>query len=223
VGHLATGHQAHSCVIRQAEDVQEPVARELLHHRGGGATRVGCPVLVPDRGQPIGSDRRVETPADDESEVSGTLRPDAAGFAAATNSSITSSAGRDRSSRPTRSAARRATLLRGRGALATSSGTRPRSQRCGGAVRGPSRDTTASERSGAGDRSRSSSGPESLESTPGWTRRQPAPQASRHLARVRHDCRPAYPATLTQSGDRSSTDHNLSLHPARSPESRVKP
>ena len=80
VGHLATGRQAHPCVIGQAEDVQEPLAGDLLRHRRRGATQVAGRVLVPDRRQPVGSDRRVETAADDEAEVPGTLRPDEAGI-----------------------------------------------------------------------------------------------------------------------------------------------
>ena len=80
VGHLATGRQAHPSVIGQTEDVQQPFAGDLLRHRGRGATRVAGRVLVPDRRQPVGRDRRVESAADDEAEVPGTLRPDEAGI-----------------------------------------------------------------------------------------------------------------------------------------------
>ena len=80
VGHLAAGRQPYPCVIGQAEDVQEPFAGDLLRHRGRGATRVGGPVLVPHRCQPVGSDRRVEGAADDEPEIAGTLRPNETGI-----------------------------------------------------------------------------------------------------------------------------------------------
>ena len=79
VRHLATGRQAHTCVLGQAEELQKPLASDLLRDRRGGANRITTPVLVPDRRQPVGSDRRVETTADDEAEVPGALRVDEAG------------------------------------------------------------------------------------------------------------------------------------------------
>jgi hypothetical protein len=45
-----------------------------------GLRRAATAILIPDRRQPVGSDRRVQTAADDEPEVPGTLRPDKAGI-----------------------------------------------------------------------------------------------------------------------------------------------
>ena len=147
VGHLTTGRQAHPSVIRQSEDVQKPFAGDLLRHRGRGAARVAGCVLVPDRRQPVGRDRGVESAADDEPEVPGTLRPDEAGIRRRhqlLDHLQRWSRPRPRDQPAARTAARPATHPRGRGARVATSDTRSRSQRSGGAVRDPSRDTTPS-------------------------------------------------------------------------------
>jgi hypothetical protein len=80
VGHLAPGRQAHPGVVGQAEEIQEPLADDLLRNRRRRADRVAAPILVPYRRQPVGCDRRVETTADDEAKVPRALRPDEAGI-----------------------------------------------------------------------------------------------------------------------------------------------
>ena len=80
VGHLATGGQAHPCVSRQAEEVQQPLTRDLLRNGCRRTDREAAPVLVPHRRQPVGGDRRVQGAPDDEAEVPRALRPHQTGI-----------------------------------------------------------------------------------------------------------------------------------------------
>ena len=73
VGHLAAGRQAHARVSRQSEELQEPLADSFLRHCRRGADGVATAVLIPHGRQPVGGDRGIETPTDDEAEVAGTL------------------------------------------------------------------------------------------------------------------------------------------------------
>ena len=54
---------------REAEQVGEPVAGDLLDDRRRGAGDVEARVLVPGRGQPVGGERRRDGAADHEAEV----------------------------------------------------------------------------------------------------------------------------------------------------------
>ena len=80
VRHLATGGEAHPRVGRQAEEVQQPLTRDLLRDRRRGADREAAAVLVPHRRQPVGGDGGVEGATDDEAEVPRALRSHQAGI-----------------------------------------------------------------------------------------------------------------------------------------------
>jgi hypothetical protein len=66
VGHLAAGGDGKRRAGRQAEQVGEPPAHDLLGHGGRGRSDVGEPVLVPRRGHPVGGQGGRERAAEDE-------------------------------------------------------------------------------------------------------------------------------------------------------------
>ena len=76
VRHLAAGDEGGRDAVRQAEQLREPGARDLLDHRCARAADVEAGVLVPRRGQPVRGDRGRQRAADDEAEVAAARNPD---------------------------------------------------------------------------------------------------------------------------------------------------
>ena len=80
VRHLGAGHQAERHAGRQAEQVDEPGADDLLGDGRGGAHDAEGHVLVPGGGEPVGGERGGQGAAGDEAEVAGAVgRDEAAG------------------------------------------------------------------------------------------------------------------------------------------------
>jgi hypothetical protein len=69
VGHLRAGDEPDGRVPRQAEEVEQPAAGDLLDRGGGRAHRVEAGVLVPGGGEPVGGERGGRDAADHETEV----------------------------------------------------------------------------------------------------------------------------------------------------------
>ena len=69
VGHLAARDERERRARRDAEEILEPLARNLLDDRGRRAAHDESSVLIPRRGQPVGGEGGRKRPADDEAEV----------------------------------------------------------------------------------------------------------------------------------------------------------
>ena len=69
VGLLPAGDQSHARVARQIEQLEQPSAHHVFHHRRCGRGDVDAAVLVPCAGHPVRRQRDREAAADDESEV----------------------------------------------------------------------------------------------------------------------------------------------------------
>ena len=69
VRHLAAGHEADAGGAREVENVEEPLGGDLLADgvRGRGGEEAG--ILIPRRGEPVGSEGDGQRAADDEAEV----------------------------------------------------------------------------------------------------------------------------------------------------------
>ena len=76
VRHLAAGDEAVGDGRRQAEQLDEPGARNFLDHRRARPADVEAGVLVPRRREPVGAERRGHRPADHEAEVAPAGHPD---------------------------------------------------------------------------------------------------------------------------------------------------
>ncbi len=79
LGHLAAGGEREGRVVRDAEELLQPAAHDLLDDRGGRAACVQAGVLVPGRGEPVGGESRRHGAADDEAEVAAARNRDDAG------------------------------------------------------------------------------------------------------------------------------------------------
>ena len=99
VRHLAAGDEGIRRLLRQAEQVLQPVGDDLLDDRGRRRAGVGAGVLIPGRGQPVGGDRDRDPTADDPAEeaAAGAVQQAVPGVSA--SSSITCRGGRPSSVR----------------------------------------------------------------------------------------------------------------------------
>ena len=79
VRHLAARDEAEGGVPRETEQLEQPVARDLLDDRRGRAADVQAGVLVPGRGQPVRGERGRDGAADHETEVASRRLGDDAG------------------------------------------------------------------------------------------------------------------------------------------------
>ena len=68
MGHLAAGDERVRGVLRQTEDVFQPLRDHLFNDGGRGRAGVGRGVLVPGRGQPVGGDGDRDSTADHPAE-----------------------------------------------------------------------------------------------------------------------------------------------------------
>ena len=69
VRHLATGHEAHTALARQVEQVQQPSRRDFLQRCRKRRDHVDARVLVPGGHQPVRRQRHRQRAPDDEAEV----------------------------------------------------------------------------------------------------------------------------------------------------------
>ena len=74
VRHLATGHEADAGSLGKPEQIEDPTRRHFLDDGSGRRGRVDPSVLIPGRGQPIGSQSCGQAAADHEAEISGSGR-----------------------------------------------------------------------------------------------------------------------------------------------------
>jgi hypothetical protein len=74
VGHRGTGHEPHSGVRGESQQLDQPAGRDLLRNRCRRRHDIERCVLIPRRGQPVGRHRRRHGAADDESEIARTGR-----------------------------------------------------------------------------------------------------------------------------------------------------
>jgi hypothetical protein len=82
VRHLRACDEADRRLRRQAEQLDEPLPRDLLDNRGGRAADVEAGVLVPGRGEPVGRERGRQRAADHEAEVAAAPHRDDSGLGA---------------------------------------------------------------------------------------------------------------------------------------------
>ena len=147
VGHLAAGGDGERRGLRQAEELGQPAADDLLGHRGGGRGDVEDRVLIPGRGHPVGRQGRGQRAPEDEAEEARRLAGHQAGVGArppARRGPRADPRGRRAAGRPARRAAPRGRSRPARrGARATRRGSPPRAPRRRSAARAsPSRDST---------------------------------------------------------------------------------
>ena len=69
VGHRRAGHEPDARPGREAEQLDQPAARDLLGDRRSRRDHVQAGVLVPRAGQPVRRERRRQAATDDEPEV----------------------------------------------------------------------------------------------------------------------------------------------------------